>query len=94
MRSKSDEHIRNCKRHRGYTTIEAARDDYIRQVRDDTAAKNKQACKAQALCPYYMDHIICEMGLVQLVNGLPPSEDPYEQVIDEEKLLKKLGLIG
>lgn len=93
MRSKADEHIRNCKRNAGHTTVEAARDDYIRQVRDEMAAKNEEARKSQALCPNYIDHIVCEMGVTQLVNGETPSEDPYEQVIDEDRLLKKLELM-
>jgi hypothetical protein len=94
VRSKSDEHIRNCQRNFGHETVEAARDDYISQVREDTAIQNETAGKAEALCPHYTDYIVCEMGVSQLVNESEVSESPYEQVIDEERLLKALGLKG
>ncbi|KAJ4264381.1 hypothetical protein NW762_005579 [Fusarium torreyae] len=94
VRTKADAHIRNCKRRCNHETIEKAREDFINQVRQDTIAKNEEAGKARELCPEYTDYIVSEMGIAQLVKGQAPSGDPYEQVIDEESLLRKLRLLS
>ncbi|KAK5995272.1 Interferon-inducible GTPase 1-like protein [Cladobotryum mycophilum] len=91
-RTKADQHIRNCKRHSRHPTLEAARADYIEQVRRDTAAKNA-SIDVEEFRPDYTDHIILEMGITQLITGSPPSSWTCEQVIDERALLQELGLL-
>ncbi|KAF7557899.1 hypothetical protein G7Z17_g218 [Cylindrodendrum hubeiense] len=92
VRTKADDHIRNCKRRNNHATVEEARADFIQQVRQDTEAKNASMSDVHTLCPDYTDYIISEMGLAQLINNTGKSKDPYEQVIDEPELLRRLGL--
>ncbi|KAF4450809.1 hypothetical protein F53441_6141 [Fusarium austroafricanum] len=94
VRTKADDHVRNCKRRCVYSTVEEARNDFIGQVRRDTEAKNAEAGGVRELSPAYTDYIVCEMGITQLVCGREPSSDPTEQVIDEEALLRRLHLIS
>ncbi|KAF9771736.1 hypothetical protein IL306_010613 [Fusarium sp. DS 682] len=93
VRTKADEHIRNCKRRNSYETVEEARNDFINQVRRDTEAKNAEAGKVRQLAPAYKDYIVSEMGVMQLVCGRKQSSDPAEHVIDEQALLEKLELM-
>lgn len=92
VRSKADEHIRNCRRNNKHPTVESARNDYINQVRVETAGRNAEMNRIKELRLDFKDYIISEMGLSQLVNGAPPSRDPCEHVIDEAELLQRLGL--
>ncbi len=92
VRTKADQHVRNCRRRKKYATVEEARADYICQVREDTRISNSEAAVVRDLSPEYTDYIVCEMGINQLVRSLPPSEDECEQVINERRFLEKLGL--
>jgi len=40
----------------------------------------------------FVDYIVSEMGILQLVKGTPRSEEEYEQAIDEATLLETLGV--
>ncbi|KAL7755639.1 hypothetical protein ACKLNR_014166 [Fusarium oxysporum f. sp. zingiberi] len=94
VRTKADEHIRNCKRRCDYSTVEEARHDFVGQVRRDTEAKNAEAGEIRELSPAYTDYIVSEMGITQLVCGREQSRDPAEHVIDEDALLRRLNLIA
>ncbi|KAK4233319.1 interferon-inducible GTPase-domain-containing protein [Achaetomium macrosporum] len=92
VRTKADVHIRNCKRNRNHPTVEAAREDYVCQVRRDTEATNARSREVMTMHVEVDDFIVCEQGVTQIVNGAPPSDDPFEQVIDEARLIERLGL--
>lgn len=94
VRTKADEHIRNCKRRCDYSTVDEARHDFVGQVRRDTEAKNAEAGEIRELSPAYTDYIVSEMGITQLVCGREQSRDPAEHVIDEDALLRRLNLIA
>ncbi|KAG5752182.1 hypothetical protein H9Q70_005157 [Fusarium xylarioides] len=94
VRTKADEHIRNCKRRCDYSTVEEARHDFVGQVRRDTEAKNSEAGEIRELSPAYTDYIVSEMGITQVVCGMEQSRDPAEHVIDEDALLRRLNLIA
>ncbi|KAH7139826.1 hypothetical protein B0J13DRAFT_609028 [Dactylonectria estremocensis] len=78
VRTKADDHVRNCKRRNIHATVEDARADFIHQVRQDTEVKNASMSSVDALRPDYTDYIISEMGLVQFINGTGMSEDLCE----------------
>ncbi|KAK4071292.1 hypothetical protein Purlil1_13480 [Purpureocillium lilacinum] len=88
----TDGHIRNCRRRRNHASVEAAKKDFIEQVRQDTKAQNALASSSEILRPDFTDHIISEMGVWQLSTGCVPSQDEYEQVIDEQQLFQELGI--
>jgi hypothetical protein len=72
-----------------------ARQDYISEVRRDTATSNarNEIGSPEELMLLVTDYIVSEMGVLQLVTNSQPSPDPFEQVIDEALLLQKLGLL-
>lgn len=92
VRTKADMHIGNCKRNKRHATVEAAREDYLGQVRKDTEAVRARTSKAKTLQVDFADFVVSEMSVRRLVAGDAPSEDPLEQVIDEERFLCQLGL--
>lgn len=95
LRSKADEHIRNRARRMLDPDPNKARQDYISDVRRDTDTSNarNETGSLEELTLSVTDYIVSEMGVLQLVTNSQPSAEPYEQVIDEALLLKKLGLL-
>lgn len=91
-RTKADVHIRNCKRNKCHDSVENAREDYLRQVRDDTKNVTAMTNETEKLRLEFTDFVISEMGVLQIVNGDRPSNDPHEHVIDEERFVRQLGL--
>ncbi|KAI1644214.1 interferon-inducible GTPase-domain-containing protein [Daldinia loculata] len=92
VRSKADLHIWSYKRRRGMCPAEA-RQCYIDAVRSDTATYNaRDENSVEDLKLSVKDYIVSDMGVLQLVTGSEPSEDPIEQVIDEAAFLEDLGL--
>ncbi len=91
-RTKADQHIRNCKRNKRHTSVSDAREDFLRQVWEDTNQVTAKTSEMGTLHIKFTDFVISEMGVLQMVNGEPTSEDPYEGIIDEERFLRQLGL--
>ncbi|KAI0131579.1 interferon-inducible GTPase-domain-containing protein [Daldinia grandis] len=92
VRSKSDLHIWNNKRRRGMCSAEA-RQCHIDDIRSDTTTYNaRDENSTEDLKLSVKDYIVSDMGVLQLVTGSEPSEDPIEQLIDEATFLEELGL--
>ncbi|KAI1803142.1 interferon-inducible GTPase-domain-containing protein [Daldinia bambusicola] len=93
VRSKADFQIWNCKRRKGIPLAEA-RQCYIDAVQADMAAYDD--AQGENMVPELKlsvkDYIVSEVGVLQLVTGSEPSDDPFEQLIDEAAFLEKLGL--
>ncbi|KAI8962042.1 interferon-inducible GTPase-domain-containing protein [Daldinia sp. FL1419] len=94
VRSKADLHIWNYKRRRGMRPTEA-RQCYIDAVRADMDMYNERSKNsAEEFKISVKDYLVSDVGILQLVTGCEPSDDPAEQVIDEEVFLKELGLVS
>ena len=92
MRSKADLHIWNCKRRKGISPAEA-RQCYIDAVRADTATYEARSYNSVSeLKLSVKDYIVSDVGVLQLVTGSEPPDDPVEQLIDEAAFLEELGL--
>lgn len=94
VRTKADIHIQNCHRRQKHTSVDAARKNYIRQVREETRKKTTQTQEVKALRLDFIDYIISEMGILQLVKKTGPPSEEYEHIVDEEELFRKLKLSG
>ncbi|KAI1472083.1 uncharacterized protein F4812DRAFT_204460 [Daldinia caldariorum] len=92
VRSQADFQMWSCKRRKGIPLAEA-RQCYIDAVRADMATYDALDAKmVPDLKLSVKDYIVSEAGVLQLVTGSKPSDDPFEQLIDEAAFLEKLGL--